>query len=698
PQGPQGPAGADGIDGAVGATGPQGPQGPAGADGIDGAVGATGPQGPQGPQGPAGADGIDGAVGATGPQGPQGPAGADGIDGAVGATGPQGPIGLTGATGAQGPAGNDGATGPQGPIGLTGATGPAGPTGATGATGPEGPQGPAGPSTPQTIAHTMGSSGNILTSTVNGISPTANIINTNVLGLSGTNLTSTINGQASNVLNLGALAIEPWRVQGGTAQATLNTDHIYQNGRVGIGNFTTVSNPLKQLEVKGDFKSEIVTVDGNLVGMEVNSPLLVQGSGSYWINPTTREAHSISASQSGASATVIDNYLAPTKISNFILDLNSVNVYSKHGGEAKQATLELNGNDGRFALYANQHVSNWGAMVKSDGANGLLLYHAGSSAVTTNVNDSDRTEIIIKKAEGVTFEQHNTGGALTGRYRFPLGNGATGQVMTMSATDNRLVWSNPASLSLANNGLNKNATTNEIELGGTLNKTTTIATVNGVTTHPLNITGLPTTGATTDAVIVSSTGGQLKTISTANLVQEPWNEMVTNVKATGNGQHIYQMGNVAIGATSAPSFSVGAATVQPKFHVAGDISTTGKIYTTNSVYADYVFEKYFLGNSEINPNYEFKSLNYVKDFIKANHHLPGVESIDDLKKASNGYTFDMTKLTIQSLEKIEELYIHTIEQKDKIEAQQAEIEQLKKDAEETKSRLEKLEKLLTGNK
>ena len=180
----------------------------------------------------------------------------------------------------------------------------------------------------------------------------------------------------------------------------------------------------------------------------------------------------------------------------------------------------------------------------------------------------------------------------------------------------------------------------------------------------------------------------------ADAKTEPWFDQTTNTEATANTQNIYQMGNVAIGATTAPSFSVGATTVQPKLHIAGDVSTTGKYYTTNSVYADYVFEKYFNGSSNINPNYEFKSLNYVKEFIKANNHLPGVESINDLNKAENGYTFDMTKLTIQSLEKIEELYLHTIEQQDKIDTQEEEIQLLKKQVKETEERLQRLEDIL----
>lgn len=186
---------------------------------------------------------------------------------------------------------------------------------------------------------------------------------------------------------------------------------------------------------------------------------------------------------------------------------------------------------------------------------------------------------------------------------------------------------------------------------------------------------------------IGTSTGQLKPLN-----------FVTNgtIKAT-----VTATGEMAIGATTAPSFIVGGTTIQPKLYVAGDISTTGKYYTTNSVYADYVFEKYFKGNSDINPDYEFKSLDYVKEFIEEKHHLPGVESINNLSKTENGYTFDMTKLTVQSLEKIEELYLHTIELKEKLdvqyqigEQQEKMIQSQQKELEELKNRFSRLEELL----
>lgn len=175
---------------------------------------------------------------------------------------------------------------------------------------------------------------------------------------------------------------------------------------------------------------------------------------------------------------------------------------------------------------------------------------------------------------------------------------------------------------------------------------------------------------------------------------EPWLVQGTGAKATSNTQDIYQMGNVAIGANTIPTILDGATTIHPRMHIEGDVSTTGKLWTVNSVYADYVFEKYFAGKSVLNPQYEFKSLEEVKAFIKTNHHLPGVTPITDLQKQDKGYTFDMTQLTIQSLEKIEELYLHTLEQKDRIEAQQAIIERLEKEAVLTAERFLLLEQMI----
>ena len=119
---------------------------------------------------------------------------------------------------------------------------------------------------------------------------------------------------------------------------------------------------------------------------------------------------------------------------------------------------------------------------------------------------------------------------------------------------------------------------------------------------------------------------------------------------------------VAIGA---PSAAATGTTLTPvgseKLRVYGSIQTAG------ANYPDYVFEDYFSGNSSINSSYKFKSIYDTENFIKENHHLPGVTSIKDLQKNENGYSFNITELSTQTLEKVEELYLHTIEQQKQID-------------------------------
>ena len=153
--------------------------------------------------------------------------------------------------------------------------------------------------------------------------------------------------------------------------------------------------------------------------------------------------------------------------------------------------------------------------------------------------------------------------------------------------------------------------------------------------------------------------------------------------ATSNTDDMYVMSNwVGIGTRSklTPSYS--------SQHASERLSVNGTIGTTNSVYADYVFEEYLDGASKIKADYKFKSLEAVERFIKINKHLPGVTGIKALAKTEDGrYVFNLTELSVQSLEKIEELYLHTIEQ-------QKIIEDLEEENEGLKGRLEKIEQAL----
>jgi len=238
----------------------------------------------------------------------------------------------------------------------------------------------------------------------------------------------------------------------------------------------------------------------------------------------------------------------------------------------------------------------------------------------------------------------------------------------------------------ANNGLT--ATNGNAQLGGALNTPTTISTD---ATNTLTLSGLQT-GAGTENIVVADATGVIKTLPQSNLAIEPWDVQSTTTKATLNTQNIFMTGGVAIGRNS---FFGGVGTAGTPGAGNEMLSVNGSIVTNSSVYADYVFQDYFDGVSKINKDYKFKSLNEVAEFIKVNRHLPGVTPIKDLKKMPDGgYAVDMTRLSVQSLEKLEELYLHVIDQQKEIDAKDKEVEALKKSQEQINERLGKLEKLL----
>lgn len=175
-----------------------------------------------------------------------------------------------------------------------------------------------------------------------------------------------------------------------------------------------------------------------------------------------------------------------------------------------------------------------------------------------------------------------------------------------------------------------------------------------------------------------------------DLVKEPWYENVNNKAATKNTDNIYTQGWVGIG------FTTPSAAVNEKLRV------NGAITSVNSYYADYVFEDYFKGYSDIKSDYKFKKLSEVDAYIQKNKHLPGITPICELLKTKEGYAFNMSELSIQLLEKTEELYLHVIEQDKELEAKNNEIQQLKSESQLIKAaaavmntRLEKLEKLVS---
>ena len=151
--------------------------------------------------------------------------------------------------------------------------------------------------------------------------------------------------------------------------------------------------------------------------------------------------------------------------------------------------------------------------------------------------------------------------------------------------------------------------------------------------------------------------------------------------------------NVGIG----PAFG-GGATIDARLHVDGNIyASNGDFFSTSGSpvqpIPDYVFQNYFDGFSALNGEYQFKSLHEIEKFIKEHKHLPGVTSAEEAKK--NG-SWNLSQSNLQNLEKIEELFLHTIEQEKKIKDLKQVNEELAKEVDSMKKELALIKALLTN--
>ena len=136
---------------------------------------------------------------------------------------------------------------------------------------------------------------------------------------------------------------------------------------------------------------------------------------------------------------------------------------------------------------------------------------------------------------------------------------------------------------------------------------------------------------------------------------------------------------------------IGTTTPAALLHVNGDALFDGNITVTGLVNGvtipDYVFQKYFEGFSNLNPNYEILQLEEVEEFIRKYHHLPGIPSAQDFNDYG-GLVLDRSVLL--NLEKIEELFLHTIEQEKKIKALEKENEELLNHLIEIKAQIQEI--------
>jgi len=119
-------------------------------------------------------------------------------------------------------------------------------------------------------------------------------------------------------------------------------------------------------------------------------------------------------------------------------------------------------------------------------------------------------------------------------------------------------------------------------------------------------------------------------------------------------------GNVGIGTTNPTA----------KLHIIGKAKITDCLWVKNEVmiqqndpWPDYVF----------NNDYDLLPISELNTYIKANNHLPGIPSAEEIAETG----IKLAKMSTVLLKKVEELTLYTIEQETKLEKQQDEIDKLK---------------------
>lgn len=130
-----------------------------------------------------------------------------------------------------------------------------------------------------------------------------------------------------------------------------------------------------------------------------------------------------------------------------------------------------------------------------------------------------------------------------------------------------------------------------------------------------------------------------------------------------NYKLVVKQGNAIVEGNFITEGKIGIGTANPdqKLTVKGKIHAEEVIVDLN-VPPDYVFEKYFTGESNLDSSYKMLSLEEVEAFLRQNHHLPDVPSAEEFQRDG----LKVSEMTSLLLQKIEELTLYTIEQEKRI--------------------------------
>lgn len=526
---------------------------------------------------------------------------------------------------------------------------------------------------------------------------------------------------------------EPWNVQGGSTPATINTQNIYQSGAVAINKSVTYDGVTETNEATDTSGQTKLDVFGSV-------RFGARQRGAVGINSIVAGAGN---SGSGNNVAVFGGANTSNAGYSLVSGFNNIAGVSGSGGQIitghNNSLLTGSGQDNSIFGYTNT-VSVVTASLTSGSRNTVS---GGSNSITgglSNTISGGDNKLVVGNANTVTggdnsavFGSTNTTSAING---ITTGSNNTNSgINSIVGGLNNIVRGSYAGAFGRNNivgsGLVSNSGGTSVVFGAA-NKVNHILSfvcgygnslegsdgnagtnfVGGASNTLVGnsswnfVTGVQNTLSGTNTFVsggynnVSGTQGSL--VSGTYLITTNNNEIAlgrynlnfTNSFFTlGNGWNASSRSNLLaaiVDQTSATTIAnswiaIGSNTTVPTRTGTEKLKVYGTIQTAGASYPDYVFEDYFKGASKINSDYQFKSLYDTEKYIKNNNHLPGVTSIKDLEKTENGYSFNLTELSTQTLEKVEELYLHTIEQqkqidelKEMVKTQQEQIKQLMK--------------------
>lgn len=193
---------------------------------------------------------------------------------------------------------------------------------------------------------------------------------------------------------------EPWKIQNTTDDATANTENIYQQGKVAIGFESTDAVSDKQLEVKGDFKTQIEN-GGEYVGMETN------------INGLNAAIMYVSNN---------DNILSATEYDALSISSFGGSVLSSVSGQYTStiSTAADDTNEADFSLKASRNGVNYSSIT---GSSSSLMFETRDAGDENTVMDIGTTGVRFR------YRDNSTAGNNVGDYTFPRDNGQPGQVL-----------------------------------------------------------------------------------------------------------------------------------------------------------------------------------------------------------------------------------------------------------------------------